>query len=132
MNSSFSITNLTRNKTLPQSAPFARIKNKTVGKKFSARLIFAGKERMRALNRAYRKKTYAPNVLAFRFTGNEGEVFICQEIAAREARREGILTSARITYLFIHGLLHLKGKTHSVTMTQSERLLCKFFRLPEP
>jgi len=87
---------------------------------------------MRALNRVYRKKSYVPNVLAFRLAESDGEVFICPEIAAREARREGVLPSARISYLFIHGLLHLKGETHSATMTQSERRLCKFFRLPEP
>lgn len=131
MSGVFSINNLTERTDLGTQARFLRIKNKTVGKAFSVSLVFATPMHMRRLNREYRNTSYTPNVLAFRLAKNEGEIFICPSVAAREARAEGITRSVRIAYLVIHGLLHLKGCVHGATMTRSEKRLCKFFKLPE-
>lgn len=132
MKGDFSIRNLTKCTTLGTPARFLNIKNKTIGKAFSVSLVFAAPMQMRRLNREYRNKSYTPNVLAFRLAKDEGEIFICPTVAAREARAEGIAFSARITYLFIHGLLHLKGYAHGATMTESEGRLCKSFKVPQP
>ncbi len=132
MRGELSITNLTRHTALCTKAHFFRIKNKTVGNSFSVSLVFASPSEMRRLNCVYRNKSYTPNVLAFRLAKNEGEIFICPSVAAREARAEGISVAARVAYLFIHGLLHLKGHAHSATMTKSEGRLCTFFKLPKP
>ena len=99
------------------------------GKNAPVSCVFANPVRMRSLNRRYRGKTYTPNVLTFRLAKNEGDIFICKEIAAGEARRLGIPTRERIAYLFIHGLLHLKGHTHSRTMERLEREYVKKFLL---
>lgn len=131
MSGVFSINNLTTCATLGTRARFLNVKNKTVGKVFSVSLVFAAPIPMRRLNREYRNKSYTPNVLAFRLAKDDGEIFICPSVAAREARAEGIALSARVAYLFIHGLLHLKGCAHGATMTQSEKRLCKIFKLPE-
>ncbi|MDP3661436.1 MAG: rRNA maturation RNase YbeY [bacterium] len=127
----FSVTNLTKHTALGTRAHFFNVKNKTVGKAFSVSLVFAGAAHMRRLNSAYRNKSYTPNVLAFRLAKNDGEIFICPTVAAREARAEGIALSERIAYLVIHGLLHLKVYAHGATMTQSEKRLCKIFKLQQ-
>lgn len=132
MSARFSIVHLAKNATLPKRAILMRIKNAAVGKAFSVSLVFAGPARMRALNRTYRNKSYAPSVLAFRLAKNEGEMFIGPSVAAREARAAGVSASTHIAYLFIHGLLHLKGHAHGATMTQSEKRLCKIFKVPQP
>ncbi|TSC84433.1 MAG: putative rRNA maturation factor [Parcubacteria group bacterium Gr01-1014_17] len=132
MSGDFLIVNLTKCTTLGTRARFLNIKNKTVGRAFSISLVFAGAAQMRRLNRAYRKKSYTPNVLSFRLAKNEGEIFICPYVAAREARAEGVALSARVAYLVIHGLLHLKGYAHGATMIKSEERLCKSFKLPQP
>lgn len=132
MNEQFSITNLTAHTALGTRARFLRIKNKTAGKAFSVSLVFAPPAEMRRLNRVYRNKSYTPNVLAFRLEKNCGEIFVCPSVAAREARAEGVSIAARVAYLVIHGLLHLKGCVHGATMTKSEQRLCTFFKLPEP
>lgn len=132
MRGTFSTTNLTRCARLGTQAHFLRIKNKTVGKAFFVSLVFANPVEMRRLNRDYRHKSYTPNVLAFRLAKNEGEIFICPQVAVKESRAEGVSLAARVAYLVIHGLLHLKGCVHGATMSESEKRLCKFFKLPEP
>lgn len=106
-----------------------RIQEDIAGKDAPVSLVFASVARMRALNRRYRKKTYAPNVLAFRLGANEGDIFICKEIAAREARELGVSAAAHTAYLFIHGLLHLKGMAHGTTMERQERKYVQKFLL---
>lgn len=132
MNGAFSITNLTRCTGLPSRALLARVKHAAVGARYRASIVFAGPVRMQALNRTYRKKSYTPNVLSFPLAKNEGEMFICPSVAAREARAARVSTRARTAYLVIHGLLHLKGLAHGATMTRSEERLCKKFNLPRP
>ena len=121
-----------KHSAIPPRALLVRIKNKVVGKDFSVCIVFAGPKRLRALNKKYRQKSYTPNVLAFRMGKKDGEVFVCPEVAAREPRAAGIAARARVAYLVIHGLLHLKGMTHGATMSKSEKRLCAFFKLPEP
>lgn len=72
---------------------------------------------MRKVTRRTKKKNKVSNVLAFPLSKHSGEILICKEAAAPYS----------IGYLFIHGLLHLKGQRHGATMERNEaRLLRKF------
>ncbi len=86
-------------------------------------LVFAGRARATSLNKVLRKKSYAPNVLSYVTGHKSGEVIICPEVAASQAASYDMTHKKFITYLFIHGLLHLKGLKHGTTMEKQERAL---------
>ncbi len=72
---------------------------------------------MRAVTRRTIGKNKASNVLSFPLTKISGEILICRAAAKRFS----------IEYLFIHGLLHLRGLRHSATMERRENQLLKKF-----
>ena len=75
----------------------------------------------RSLNRHYRGKDYATNVLSFPADLPEGitlplpllgDLVICAPVVAREAREQGKLPASHFAHLTIHGVLHLLGLDH--------------------
>ena len=76
--------------------------------------------RMRALNRDYRRKDYATDVLSFgrlrqgsgAQDGHLGDLVIAKGVAARQAREAGHGLQAELRVLALHGLLHLLGYDH--------------------
>jgi probable rRNA maturation factor len=72
-----------------------------------------------ALNRQYRGKDSATNVLSFPFEGLAGvdsallgDVVICAPVVATEAVQQGKPLQAHWAHLVIHGVLHLQGYDH--------------------
>jgi len=72
-----------------------------------------------ALNRQYRGKDGATNVLSFPFdampgvtTGQLGDVVICAPVVAAEAVAQGKTLEAHWAHIVIHGVLHLLGHDH--------------------
>jgi len=75
--------------------------------------------RMRALNRMYRGKDYATDVLSFPAEegrkgrrGNLGDIVIATGVARRQARDLGHVLAVELRILSLHGLLHLLGYDH--------------------
>ena len=68
----------------------------------------------RRLNRDFRGKDYATNVLTFVYgdTPLAGDIVICAPVVAREAREQGKAVAAHWAHLVVHGLLHLQGHDH--------------------
>lgn len=90
-------------------------------------LVFVGPTKARMLNTQLRGKRYIPNVLAYAAGKENGEICICLQEAERQAPMYSMNTRMFVLYLFIHGLLHLKGLAHGVTMEQCEqKLVAKF------
>lgn len=112
--------------------PFQKIAREILGEQYLLSLVLSGDKLVRRINRKYRKKDYAPNVLSFPLSKSEGEVFLNVRKAEREARSLGIPGHSRIAHLFVHGCLHLVGIPHGKKMDSSEkRILAKFgFVLP--
>jgi probable rRNA maturation factor len=123
--SSFNITSTI--KQYPQKYPYPKIKEAVLGKRYELSLVFVGAKRAATLNLQNRGKDYVPNVLSFPLTEQAGEIFICPSVAEKEAPKFGLSYEGYIAYLFIHGLLHLKGYDHSDTMERLERKFCKAF-----
>ncbi|MBI5659462.1 MAG: rRNA maturation RNase YbeY [Nitrosomonadales bacterium] len=69
----------------------------------------------RYLNKSFRGKDYATNVLAFVYD-NElpiyGDLVICAPVAAKEARRQRRSLMEHYAHLTIHAVLHLQGYEH--------------------
>lgn len=105
----------------------ARIKNEILGKNYVLSLVFIGNKKSISLNSTYRNKQKAANVLSFPLSQTEGEIFINVPLARREARQEDTTLADRVTYLFIHGILHLKGYAHGRRMDTEEKRLSKKF-----
>ena len=73
-----------------------------------------------ALNRSYRGKVGATNVLSFPYepmpevdTRLLGDIVICAPVVAEEAIAQGKLLDAHWAHIVIHGVLHLLGYGHS-------------------
>jgi probable rRNA maturation factor len=74
-------------------------------------LRIVGRREARVLNRRFRKRDYATNVLSFSY-GHTGDVVLCHPVIAREARAQGKPLRAHYAHLVVHGMLHLRGYAH--------------------
>jgi probable rRNA maturation factor len=71
-----------------------------------------------ALNRDYRKKNYATNVLTFDYTKTPvvtADLLLCAPVVAREAREQGKTLQAHYAHLLVHGTLHAQGWDHETS-----------------
>jgi probable rRNA maturation factor len=114
--------------TIPNH-PYENMASRILGKSYHLTLAFIGERRAQALNKKHRGKAYVPNVLSFPLDSKTGEVYICPEVAKREAKKYDMTVSGYIGYLFIHGLLHLKGYDHGATMEKAEQKYVRQFHL---
>ncbi len=69
---------------------------------------------VRRLNRKYRRKNSATDVLSFPSgePGDLGDVVIAAGVARRQAREAGHTAEVEYRILALHGLLHLLGYDH--------------------
>ncbi|MGQ4583764.1 rRNA maturation RNase YbeY [Lysobacter sp. F60174L2] len=98
----------------------------------------------RALNRHYRGKDYATNVLSFPADLPEGvklpllgDLVICAPVVAREAREQGKRLNDHYAHLTVHGALHLLGWDHedereAECMEQLEREILATLGIADP
>ncbi len=111
------------------SIPFTRLKNIVLGRKYELSLVFTDNIHSRRLNTIYRRKNKPANVLSFPLSkkspdcAGSGEIFIDLITAKKEAPKFEMSFKRFVTYLFIHGLLHLKGMRHGATMEEVEKEL---------
>jgi len=77
-------------------------------------LRFVAEAEGRRLNREFRGRDYATNVLSFPYSRRPlcGDVVICVPVVAREAREQKKILIAHYAHLLLHGLLHLRGYDH--------------------
>lgn len=87
-------------------------------------LNIVGTARMRQLNREFRSKDYATDVLSFPIWPDLqtikqqqgqvllGSIVVCLPVAARDAQNEHQTTEEKIAFLIEHSLLHLMGFHH--------------------
>jgi probable rRNA maturation factor len=96
-------------------------------------VMLAGDKEIRRLNRQFRGKDTATDVLSFPAgntarTRTAGDLAISVETAAREAARRGHSLDLELRVLLLHGILHLAGYDHetdSGEMARKENLLRK-------
>jgi len=81
------------------------------GAEVTLRVVGAGEARR--LNRAFRRRDYATNVLSFSYSALQGDIVLCHPVIAREARAQGKALAAHYAHLVVHGMLHLRGRAHA-------------------
>ena len=86
---------------------------------------FVGEEEGRMLNRTYRQKDYATNVLTFAYAESEddpvaGDLILCCPVVEREAAEQGKPLAAHYAHLIVHGALHAQGYDHEVESEAQE------------
>jgi probable rRNA maturation factor len=109
--------------------PYERIKNDLLGPDYRLSLVFVGATRAKELNQSTRGKDYVPNVLSFPLSKHSGEIYITPAVAAREAPKYNLTPRGYVGFLYIHGLLHLKGYDHGPKMEQTEQKYLKKYQL---
>ena len=103
-------------------------------------LRVVGQAEGKALNRDFRGKDYATNVLTFVFRDAppfEGDLALCAPVIAREAREQGKSIAAHYAHLVVHGVLHLQGYAHenaadARTMEKRESQIVTRLGYPDP
>jgi probable rRNA maturation factor len=111
---------------------FAEDALRVVGKSDrDATIVFVSDDAIRKLNRQFRGKNHATDVLSFPSSAEPfevdaqsqlGEVVISVQRAAAQARSNGLSFSNEVKQLILHGLLHLSGYNHETDKGEMNRL----------
>jgi probable rRNA maturation factor len=84
-----------------------------------------GAEEGRALNREYRAKDYATNVLTFDYAQKpvvSADLVLCAPVIEREAAEFGITLQAHYAHMLVHGTLHAQGFDHEQDDEEARRM----------
>ncbi len=77
----------------------------------------------RTLNREYRQKDYATNVLTFDYQHEPvvmADLILCAPVIEAEAREQGLDLAAHYAHLLVHGTLHAQGYDHETAKQARE------------
>jgi probable rRNA maturation factor len=78
-----------------------------------------------ALNRDYRHKDYATNVLTFDYTQAPlvtADLVLCAPVVAQEARENKKTLQAHYAHLLVHGTLHAQGWDHETSEEDAQAM----------
>jgi probable rRNA maturation factor len=104
----------TRRRGLPSRTQVRRWARAALERSARVTVRLVGTGEARALNRSFRGRDYATNVLTFvmRDRPLEGDLALCAPVIAREARAQRKSAAAHYAHLVVHGVLHLQGYDH--------------------
>jgi len=124
---------------IPPDAALRRWARAALSRDADVTVRYVAEAEGRRLNRSYRGKDHATNVLTFVYEARPlaGDIVICAPVVAREAREQGKDVRAHHAHLLVHGLLHLQGMDHEVTreaerMEARERAILRGLGFPDP
>jgi probable rRNA maturation factor len=128
---------------LPGKAALRRWLAAALAQRAAITVRFVGNAEGRELNRAYRERDYATNVLSFGYGASgrprvlTGDLVLCAPVLRREARAQGKTLTAHVAHLTVHGALHLQGHDHqrpsaAARMEALERKILAQLGFPDP
>ena len=99
-----------------------------------------GAEEGRALNRDYRGRDYATNVLTFDYSHAPrvvADLVLCAPVVRAEAAGLGVALAAHYAHLVVHGTLHAQGHDHQIeaearVMEARESAVLRALGFPDP
>ncbi len=104
---------------IPEDRAFGRWAQAVLNQACEVCVRIVGEEESRELNRVYRGRSYAANVLSFPFVSQLqffpnylGDLVLSAPVLVREASSQRIPLESYWARLFVHGLLHLQGYDH--------------------
>jgi len=109
-----SVQRASRASHIPADATLRKWSRAALAKGAKVTLRYVAEAEGRRLNREFRGRDYATNVLTFIYSARplEGDIVICAPVVAREAKAQGKALAAHHAHLLVHGLLHLQGMDH--------------------
>ena len=119
------IRNSTKGK-LPR-LPFVCIKEAILGVDYELGVSFVSPKRQKEINKKYRSIDKTTNILSFPLSKTSGDISFDLIKVKKEAPLFEMSYTNFLKYLFIHGLLHLKGMDHSAIMERQEKKFLKMF-----
>ena len=103
---------------------------------------FVTEKEGRTLNRSYRDKDYATNVLTFNYHESEeqathADIVLCSDVLMRESEEQHISLEQHAAHLIVHGVLHAQGYDHendedAVEMETLETEILSSLGFPNP
>jgi len=107
--------------------PYRAVKEKILGESYILSLVFADTSLIKKINSAHRRKHSATNVLSFPLSKKTGEVFMHLPTIRKEAKSLRVSFPEHTLFIYIHGLLHLKGFLHGKKMEALEKKYLRYF-----
>lgn len=103
-------------------------------------LVFVNGRVGQRLNRQFRARDYATNVLTFAYQTRPkvvAEIVLCMPVVRREAREQGKTLREHLAHMVVHGALHAQGYDHAHEredrrMRLLERRMLARLRVPDP
>lgn len=135
-----SVQYATRARAVPTRAELGKWIRAALQAEARVTVRLVGLAEARDLNRTYRGRDYATNVLTFVMRGEppcEGDFALCAPVVSREARAQGKTVKAHYAHLAVHATLHLQGYSHerekdAIEMEQLETRILKRLGYPDP
>ena len=84
-----------------------------------------GENEGRQLNRDYRQKDYATNVLTFDYAQEpvvSADLVLCAPVVAREAAEQNKTLAEHYAHLIVHGALHAQGWDHETSEQDAQEM----------
>lgn len=109
---------------MPSRAQFRRWTQASMERDFSVTLRIVDEPEGRELNKNYRHRDYATNVLTFVYDDSDplqADVVICAPVIAREAAEQQKDLKAHYAHMTIHAMLHLQGYDHE-TAAEADKM----------
>jgi probable rRNA maturation factor len=132
-------------KNIPSRAQLRRWVSASAERSLQLTVRFVNAKESRALNRDFRGKDYATNVLSFVYEASTadttgtvgGDIAICVDVIRKEAKEQKKTVNAHFAHMVIHGALHVQGYDHervkdASVMEAREIELLHRFRIANP
>lgn len=87
-------------------------------------LVFLEKKSARVINKQFRGRDYATDVLSFDSMDPEsvGELILCPQVLKIQAKEHGLSYQMELGYMVLHGVLHLLGFDHEESAEKAEEM----------
>lgn len=117
--------------------------SKKKGAGFSVSIVFVGNDKIREINRKYRKINKTTDILSFSYSSGynkkktegqpalqreallAGELFLCPEVIEKSAKENKVSFKKELTFVLSHGILHLLGFHHGKKMYGLQDRVCQ-------